>query len=226
MDKRRLYRDIAKRAGIKDPAIEYHRERKAYSIGIELKTPSGGYAAYGVGLYYSPQEAEARVADDLKVFLKKHPEASEKVTLSYNTVTTVDAITPKQASRVLLENLLAQQETLSPHEVQELAQRTLEYIEKLEAPRVKERASGKYRSRVPGLKKKPIVWEQPGARQAPVYEFEVDCPYCGRHVSMERFSPHEPRHCGQEGCYQEHERELGKERQRRWRERHKGSKQE
>jgi hypothetical protein len=222
MDKRKLYRNIAKRAGIIAPEIEYYRERKAYSIGITIKTPDGkGFYAPSIGLYESPQDAEGRIADDLKAFLEKHPEAREKVTISYKSVTKQ---TPKQASRELLQRLLAGEGNLALNaEVQRMAKATLEYLEKLETLRPKPKATGIYRSLYPNQKKKALKWKQPIARQAPIYTFEVDCPYCGRHVTMERFSPREPQHCGQDECYTLHERELARVRKQRQRAREKGS---
>jgi hypothetical protein len=222
MDKRRLYRNIAKKAGIEDPQVEYIARRKAYAIGIEMAMPRGGFSVRDIGVYETPQDAESRIAEDLKSFLQKYPEAQSKVTVSYNTVTQIETLSPKEASRELLNRLLTGEGslTLDAH-LQQMAKTTLEYLEKLEAPRVRRKAKGRYRSRS-FEPKKSIEWEQPDAREAPVYFFEVDCPYCGRHVSLERFSPREPQHCGQPECYTKHERELARVRKQRQRAREKG----
>jgi hypothetical protein len=222
MDKRKLYRDIAKRVGIKAPQVEYIAKRKAYAIGIEMAMPRGGFSVRDIGVYETPQDAEARLKDDLRAFLQKYPEAKSKVTLLYENVTKAKPLTPKEASRELLNRLLAGQGSIALNEqLRQMAEITLEYLEKLEAPRAQRKAKGTYRNRVFG-EKKPIQWEQPDAREAPVYRFEVDCPYCGRHVSMERFSPREPQHCGQPECYTLHERELARVRKQRQRAREKG----
>jgi hypothetical protein len=221
MDKRRLYRKIAKKAGIKDPQVEYIPKLKGYGIGIEMAMPRGGFSVRDIGVYESPQEAEARIVEDLKAFLQKYPEAQNKVTLSYSTVTQREPLSPKEASRELLNRLLAGQGSIILDEqLRQMAETTLEYLEKLEAPRVK-RENSRYHSRVSGTKK-AIQWKQPDSREAPVYFFEIDCPHCKRHVSMERFSPREPQHCGQPECYTLHERELARVRKQRQRAREKG----
>ncbi|MEL6309630.1 MAG: hypothetical protein AAFQ52_15925 [Chloroflexota bacterium] len=64
-----------------------------------------------------------------------------------------------------------------------------------------------------------LAWQQPLHRDAPVWVFALDCPYCGQHVMLERHSPREPQHCGDESCATEHKRILARERKRRQRRR-------
>lgn len=72
--------------------------------------------------------------------------------------------------------------------------------------------------------KAPIVWDQPHARQAPVYEHSIICPICGQQVTISTHSPNAPAVCEREPCREAYTRQKNAERQKRYRENHRASK--
>ena len=64
-----------------------------------------------------------------------------------------------------------------------------------------------------------IPWKQPMKRQAPIWEHEVHCEYCGSNTIVRSHSPKKPKHCGKKACKTEHTRKLARIRKRRERER-------
>jgi hypothetical protein len=237
MTLRKEYSRIAKDAGIAYPTIEYERQLQAYSICIMIPNPSqsdhntGGYIAATVGTYSSVDEAREKIDSDLLKFVRKYPAALDMVTSTYANrikaqqafTETYDTVTEDNAGALLtaLLKLISTSSTLdlTPSH-REAAKQGLQYIRDLKAKLPPEVAQGNYHSRYPDQPKQPIDWQQPQARQHPVYVFEVDCPYCGKSVTLERYSPREPQHCGEDTCEQEHQRLLARERKRRQRQRH------
>jgi myo-inositol-1-phosphate synthase len=125
---RTLYKGIAKAAGILAPEIEYHPKRKAYSIGIELKVTSGGFAVHDIGIYQSPEEAQERIAEDLKKFLRKYPDAAAKVSV----LPEIFVATPREIAHNLLHQLAEGQSLPVTDETRRLAKVALEYLKSLE----------------------------------------------------------------------------------------------
>lgn len=211
---------IAKQAGIVTCDVTYERHLKSYAIRITVPLKQGkGFTDAAVGVYTSPEEAATRIDDDLLAFLDKEPAAWDKVSLSYD-----DVMQERQRAALALgwEMLQAIAEGnlhLLKQEHRAAATAILDEVARLQAhsPALARKAKGTYKSRLPNQPKKPIEWEQPDSRQHPVYVFEITCPYCGTHATLERHSPREPRHCGAQACEEEHTRILARERKRRQR---------
>jgi hypothetical protein len=219
MSKKRDFDRLAKRVGIIRPDVTYHRLSKSYVISIaEVKmTGKRGYTSIEVGSYRTIEDAQGQLQDDIQACVDRnladYPDILERVTSAYHIVTS--ELSDRDRTHQLLESLLDSQKT------KELAQVALDYIQSLESKIEADTVhpSGKYTSQYPDVKKKPIDWTQPDYREHPVYIFEVDCPYCGQHVTLERHSSKEPVHCGKDDCATEHNRTLARERKRRQRER-------
>lgn len=69
--------------------------------------------------------------------------------------------------------------------------------------------------------KTPIVWDQPHARQAPIYEHRISCAVCGQPATLSTRSPNAPATCEREACQETYHKRKNAERQKRWRESHK-----
>lgn len=224
MSKKRDFDQLAKRAGIIRPAITYHRQSKSYIVSIaDVKMiKRGGYTSLEVGSYRTIEDANDRLQDDIQACIERnladYPNVLERVTNQYHIVT--DELSDRDIAYQLLESLLNSPET------KESAEIALHYLESLESQRQADTShpKGTYISQYPEQQKKPIQWEQPDYREHPVYTFDIDCPYCGQHVTLERHSPRNPVHCGEDDCATEHNRALARERKRRQRERQRSSK--
>lgn len=225
--KRDEFRKIGKAAGIKSPEIEYIPERKAYTIGITIQSPDKkGFYAPSVGMYHDLKEAQENIKADLTRFLDKHPQAREKVTGLYDTVTLQE---PRAVAKSFVVNWIKRglggglfdllNEGYTLEDIEEIIGQIESIMSDIESPKkaTKRVKKSSYKSILPDAEKAAITWEQPEERLAPVYHFEITCPYCGSHVSLERFSPKSPAHCGADSCQEKHERELARIRKQRQR---------
>lgn len=223
MSKKQGFERIAKQVGIIRPHVTY-KPRMGYVIDIADVPMSdrAGYTSLEVGLYQSIDEAKMQLADDIRACINRnladYPDILERVIEKYHPVT--DDLSERDITHQLLQALAndpakAKQATIA-----------LEYIQSLESKIDADTVhpKGTYDSKYPDIQKKPIDWQQPDYREHPVYTFEVDCPYCGQHVTLERHSPREPQHCGKDECATEHNRALARERKRRQRRRQKRNK--
>jgi len=221
MSKKRDFDRLAKRVGIIRPDVTYDRLSKSYIVSIaDVKTiKRGGYTSLEVGSYRTIDDANNRLQDDIQACIERnladYPDIVERVTKQYHIVT--HELSDRDRAIQALESLLKSPKT------KESAQLALDYIESLEAQTQADTVhpKGTYSSQYPDQQKKPIQWKQPDYREHPVYTFEVDCPYCEQHVTLERHSPRNPVHCGEDACATEHNRTLARERKRRQRQREK-----
>jgi hypothetical protein len=219
MSKKRDFQRVAKEAGILKSGVQYYRQSKSYIISIaDNPLPEGkGYTTLSVGVYPTVNDAREHLPNDIQACvdhnLSDYPDILERVTERYHPVMLSDRDITYQLLKALLND---------PSTAQS-AQATLQYIESLESQIQAEtvRPKGTYTSQYPDQQKKPIEWQQPDYREHPVYIFVIDCPYCGQHVTLERHSPRNPVHCGEDDCATEHNRTLARERKRRQRERQK-----
>jgi endogenous inhibitor of DNA gyrase (YacG/DUF329 family) len=144
---------------------------------------------------------------------------------TYDSVTPPPNNAPEAGGRALLGLLLRSRGKLLEidPEIGDMANDCLRYIEQLEElveeliAEQGEEGRRRYRSILPLQAKKKVKWKQPKHRKHPVYEFEIDCPYCQQSVKLERLSPHYPAHCDKESCKRDHKRALARERKRRQR---------
>lgn len=70
--------------------------------------------------------------------------------------------------------------------------------------------------------KAPITWDQPHARQAPIYAHSITCPICAQQLTISTHSATAPAVCERESCREAYTRQKNAERQKRWRDRQKG----
>lgn len=64
----------------------------------------------------------------------------------------------------------------------------------------------------------PIIWDQPHARQAPVYEHRITCAVCGQPATLSTRSATSPATCERDACRETYHKRKNAERQKRWRE--------
>lgn len=237
----KLYK-LARKVGVKQFDASYNRSTKQWTVYSVERNPDGpGYVSYGIGVYLDYAHAKRQLADDWQAYqqgtqdpaedtffddMREASDAyiasrlSEQVTLLYDIVT--QSLDDTSDGQAVLYALLDTLRGVSEHPVVDAAQSYLDSVESVETHNVtKPAATGRYTSKLPDAPKAPIAWEQPAARQAPVYTFEVDCPYCQRSETLSRHSPRPPAHCGRDECQQQHQRKLARERKRRQRAREK-----
>lgn len=220
MSKRRQFVKVAEQAGILSFSVTYERQAKAYAIRITVPLENDKvFTDPAVGVYTTAEAAQEQIADDLLRFLERYPSAWESVTLLYQDVTQAQHEAALSLGWEMLEGIANADLRVLRFDHQAAAQAILDEVASLRdhPPQRGRVAKGTYSSRLPDQPKKPIAWQQPDARQHPVYTFEITCPYCGAEVTLGRHSPREPRHCGAETCQVEHERLLARERKRRQR---------
>ncbi|MEL6309474.1 MAG: hypothetical protein AAFQ52_15130 [Chloroflexota bacterium] len=225
MSKKRAFYNLAHEMGILSPIVKYEKRSKEYHICISIPAEDGvGVIDAVIGGYHALADAKETLEADIQAFLLRYPTALEKVTDRYHIVTLNEGEQSQDDTahkiRQFLEALQRENHQYYQDDaVAILAKQTAQYIADLEAERPPNMAKGTYKSQLPEQPKKAIEWEQPQARQHPVYTFEFDCQYCGGHFILERHSPRQPQHCGGESCAAEHRRKLARERKRRQRER-------
>lgn len=228
---------LARKAGVKRFDASYNRQSKQWTVYSVERDPDGpGYVSVAFGVYMDYAHAKRQLAQDWQAyqngtlatagdtFFDEMREASDaylanrlgdSITLLYDYVTKSvdDASDGEQVLHALLDTLRG----VSEHPMLDAA---IAHLDALESPQ-KPVADGRYTSKLPNAPKAPIDWQQPAARQAPVYTFELDCSYCGRSETLGRHSPIPPAHCGRPDCEKEHTKKLNAERQRRYRARQK-----
>jgi hypothetical protein len=213
---KRDFQKLAKETGIQAPQVEYNKQSKEYIIRMTIPNPDrAGYINPIIGAYATIEDAQERITDDLRAFVQKYPSAQDKITIRYKTVTISEI--DNQAMVMLLKRLIHSKGKLTiTNEDRIIAQAIIEALPP-------DRASGDYQSVHPDQDKHPVEWSQPKAKQTPIWQHAVDCPYCGSHEIIETYSPRTPKHCSQDACAEEHIRNLARERKRRQREREKAS---
>ncbi len=228
MSNQQAFRQLAIGKGILSPKIQYDRRAGDYTICITIPASDGvGFVDAGVGVYQTLAQAKDQLSDDIAKFLLRYPDAKDKVASRYHKATdsqnTFEQSNTDDRRASTYQLLQALQNEEHPYYqddlLAQLATDALAYIISLEAQLPPTTAKGTYESKLPEQPKKAIEWEQPIARQHPVYTFDLICPYCGDEVTLERHSPHAPKHCDKDECGIEHRRTLARERKRRQRER-------
>ena len=207
---KRDFQKLAKETGIQAPQVDYDKRAKEYIIRMTIPNPNGvGFTNPVIGVYTTIENAQERLADDLRAFIQKYPSAQDNVTVSYKPVT-ISEIDNQTIVRFLNRIIHSKGKLTITNEDKITAQAIIEALPP-------DRASGDYQSVHPDQDKYPVEWSQPKAKQTPVWKHAVDCPYCGTHEIIETYSPRAPKHCSKDACAEEHTRTQARVRKQRQR---------
>lgn len=222
MSKKREFIRLARQAGIVSPSVTYDRRAKGYHVAIgSIPNPyNAGYVDIEIALYDNLNETRDRIEADIRACIDhnidRYPDILKKVTITYEDVTLSD----RDRTYQWLDGLSRDDDS----DTAQSAKIALNYFEVLEsqARETTRQPKGTYKTTLTEpVERKPLQWQQPDYRNAPVYYFDLECPYCGRSETLERRRNRRPPHCGRDDCQQVHERTLARDRKRRQRARQK-----